>query len=226
MADFGPDVWFGSSPPALVALEGLLARGVASRKMSSVWVESLGVSLGQALDLLAGAVRDCTDELWKSPMWPVPAPEPDHEFLGPDWNPVTDPALRSALARRWVGRRSAPWGVAWHALEVFDYDLNGEFSPWSPPRPFTGHPHWRDLASLPAAWSRPEMLAYAEYCRDRTRNTLAGMTDEKAATPLPPAHRYADQPYARILVALVGHTTEHASQIRQFVTAAGVAPGR
>jgi uncharacterized damage-inducible protein DinB len=68
------------------------------------------------------------------------------------------------------------------------------------------------------------MLAYIDYCRERVRNTLAGMTDENAATPLPPAHRYRGQPRAWIITALVGHATEHASQIRQFITAAGIPP--
>ena len=188
--------------------------------MASIWVESVGRSLEQALDLLAAAVRDCTDELWETTMWQVSAPDPDHELLGPDEKPVTDPAQRSAL----VQRHSTPWGVAWHALECFDYDLNGEFGPWAPPPPFTGHPHWRDLTSLPAAWSRSEMLGYIDYCRERVGNTLAGMTDEKAATPLPPAHRYRGQPHAWIITGAVAHTTEHASQIRQFITAAGIAP--
>ncbi len=188
--------------------------------MASVWVESLGRSFERALDLLAAAVRDCTDGLWETAMWQVSAPDPDAEPLGPDEKPVTGPAQRGAL----VQRHSTPWGVAWHALECFDYDLNGEFGPWAPPPPFTGHPHWRDLTSLPAAWSRSEMLAYIDYCRQRVRNTLADMTDEKAAARLPPAHRYGGQPHAWIITALVGHTTEHASQIQQFVTAAGIAP--
>ena len=34
--------------------------------MTSIWVESLGRGFGEALDLLAAAVRDCTDELWES----------------------------------------------------------------------------------------------------------------------------------------------------------------
>jgi hypothetical protein len=111
--------------------------------------------------------------------------------------------------------------VAWHALEVFDYDLNGEFGPWTPPAPFAGHPHWRDVPRLAAAWSPSEMLGYVEYCRERARATLAGMTDERAARALPAAHRYAGQPHARVIMALVGHTTEHAAQIRQFITTAG-----
>jgi hypothetical protein len=191
--------------------------------MGSIWVESLNRSLEAALDLLAAAVRDCTNELWETGMWQVPAPGPDHQFLGPDWVPVTDPAQRSALVQRWVERRATPWSVAWHALEVFDYDLNGEFGPWAPPPPFTGHPHWRDLSSLADAWSQPEVLGYLNHCRERVNTTLAEMTDEKAATPLPPAHRYGGQPYAGIITGLVGHTTEHAAQIRQFITGAGVA---
>lgn len=193
--------------------------------MASIWVESLGRSFEQALDLLAAAVRDCTDELWETPMWQVPAPGPDHQFLGSDWMPVTDSAQRDTLGQRWVRRRSTPWGVAWHALEGLDYDLNGESGPWAPPPPFTGHPHWRDLPSLTAAWSRSEMLAYIDYCRQQVRSTLAGMTDERAVTPLPPAHRYGGQPHAWVITGLVVHTTEHASQIRQFITAVGVAPG-
>ena len=162
-------------------------------------MESLGRSFEQALDLLAVAVRDCTDELWEAAMWPVPDPGGE--------------------------RRSTPWGVAWHALECLDYDLNGEFGPWAPPPPFTGHPHWRDITILPTAWSQSEMLAYIDYCRQRVGNTLAHMTDEKAARPLPPAHRNRGQPHAWIVTGLVVHTVEHASQIRQFITAAGTVPG-
>ena len=194
--------------------------------MASIWVESLGRSFEQALDLLAAAVRECTDELWKTSMWSVPAPGVDHQFLGADWQPITDAARRGALVERWMSRRSTPWSVAWHALEVLDYDLNGESGAWSPPAPFAGHPHWRDLPSLPAAWSRSEMLGYIDYCRQQVRDALAAMTDEKAATPLPAAHRYGGQPHASIITGLVVHTTEHASQIRQFITSGGTpAPG-
>ena len=67
------------------------------------------------------------------------------------------------------------------------------------------------------------MLGYLDYCRKRVHDTLAGMTDEKAATPLPQAHRYSGQPHAWIITGAVGHTIEHAAQIRQFITAASMA---
>ena len=191
--------------------------------MASIWVVSLARSFEQALDLFAAAVRDCSGDLWETSMWPVP-PDPSRQFLGTDWKPITDAAQRRALDQRWAERYSTPWSVAWHALEVLDYDLNGEFGPWAPPPPFDGHPHWRDLPSLPAAWSRSEVAGYIDYCRQRVGTTLEGMTDEKDATPLPKAHRYGGQPYASIITGLLGHTVEHGSQIRQFVTGAGIPP--
>ena len=190
--------------------------------MTSIWVESLGRNFEVGLALLEGAIRDCTDELWESSMWGVPVRDGAKDLRGPDGHLVTDPVSRHALTQR----HSTPWGVAWHALEVLDYDLTGEFAPWSPPPSFTGKAHWRDLTMLPTAWSRSDLLEYLHYCRERVRETLKGISDEKAATVLPPAHRYRGQPYAWILTALPGHTIEHASQIRQFITAAGMAPDR
>lgn len=78
---------------------------------------------------------------------------------------------------------------------------------------------------LSTAWTRSDLLGYLHYCWQRVQESLKGMTDEKAATLLPPAHRYRGQAYAWILTGIPGHTIEHASQIRQFTTAGG-APGR
>ena len=98
--------------------------------MTPIRVDSLGRTFDQALDLLAAAIHDCTDDLWESNMWEVPADLFGPAPSGPDGKPVTDPTARHALAQR----RSTPWSVAWHALETLDYDLTGEFGPWAPPR--------------------------------------------------------------------------------------------
>lgn len=129
-------------------------------------------------------------------------------------NPVTEPGQRDALIQRW----STPWSVAWHALEVLEYDLAGELEAWAPPLPFTGKPHWQTFTSLTGAWSQVEISGYIEYCRQRVRDTLLDLTGERAALMLPPTHRDAGHPYAWIVTSLIGHTTAHATQIRQFVT--------
>jgi hypothetical protein len=159
-------------------------------------------------------------------MWDVPAPAPGSKFIRSDWTEITDEAENAALAQRWVGRYSTPWSVAWHAVECADYDLNGDFAPWAPPAPFNEHPHWRDLATLSAAWSQGQILAYIDHCRNEVRKTLADMSDERAATPLPASHRYGGQPHAHIIAGMIGHTTEHGSQIRQFITAGASAPAK
>jgi hypothetical protein len=187
--------------------------------MSSIWVESLGRNFEGALDLLEAAIRECPDAWWEASMWEVPARDADAELFGPDGTLVTDPAARLAL----VQRHSTPWSIAWHALEVLDYDLAAELVPWAAPPPFTGKAHWRELTTLPTPWSRSDILGYLFYCRQRVRDTLADMTDAKAATPLPPAHRYHGRPLAWELTSLPLHTVEHAAQIRQFIAAAGVA---
>jgi len=188
--------------------------------VTSVWTASLGHHFDAALDLLANAVNDCSDDLWTSGMWEVPddlfGPEPP----GPDGKPVTAQAERRAL----VQRRSTPWSVAWHALECLDYDLSGEFGPWAPPTPFAGNPHWL-LTALPTPWTQSEIIGYIDYCRQRVRDTLLEFTDETAGTPLPLTHRHHGQVFAWLLTGSVGHTIEHAAQIRQFVTTRRGAPG-
>lgn len=186
--------------------------------MASIWADSVRSSLDEALEQLAAAIAACPDALWVAPMWTVAPLGPEHQFVDSSWRPVLDEARRAELARRWTERRATPWSVAWHALESLDYDLNGEFGPWAPPEPFSGHPHWRDLPTLPAAWTQEELLEYVTYCREAVRTTLEGMTEERAAAPLPAAHRYGGQPHARIIVGMVAHTVEHAAQIRQFVS--------
>ena len=184
--------------------------------MVSIWVESISRSLDEALELLAAAVGDCPDELWSAPMWRVQDSEIVGEVRNVSGDPVTDRLQRDALIQRW----SAPWSVAWHALEVLDYDLTGELAAWAPPPPFVGKPHWRTFTILPVPWTQSEIGEYIDYCRLRVRDKLVGMTEEKAAVMLPPAHRYEGRPYAWVVTSLIGHTTAHAIQIRQFSTTA------
>ena len=166
--------------------------------MSSIWVESLGRTFEHSFRLLEAAIRDCTDDLWVSSMWEVS-----------DGN------------RAYAARRSTPWSVAWHALEVVDYDLTGDFVPFSPPPPFTDKAHWRDLELLPDAWSQRCVLAYIDELRRRVDDALSVLTDEKAATPLPATHRHKGESYAWLLTNIPLHTVEHATQIKQFIDTAG-----
>lgn len=170
--------------------------------MASIWVESLGRHFDYSFGVLEEAIRECSDELWVSSMW---------ELTTEDWRP-------SEGAVAYEARRSTPWSVAWHALEVADYDLTGDLTPFSAPPPFTDKAHWRDLAALPRAWSQAELLAYIDELRRRVHDALSAMTDEKASTPLAATHRHSGQSFAWLVTSIPMHTVEHAAQIQQFIT--------
>ncbi len=97
-----------------------------------------------------------------------------------------------------------------------DYDLASEMIPWTPPPPFAGNPDWQTFTSLPVGWSHSEIAGYVDHCRQRIRDSFGDLTEDAAATLLPATHRYAGKPYAWIVTSLIGHTTAHAMQIRQF----------
>jgi hypothetical protein len=182
--------------------------------VASIWVESLGPNFRTALDLMEAAVQDCADELWHANMWEVPV-DTGGEVRGPDGNLVTDPAKRHALAQRY----GQPWYIAWHALQVLDANLTSYFVPWEPWSAFGGK-GIEDTTTLSTPWSRVDLLGYSDYCRQRVVDALGDLTDERAATPI----GRRGQLYVGRLIDKLGHVIEHGSQIRQFVTAAGVAP--
>lgn len=67
-----------------------------------------------------------------------------------------------------------------------------------------------------------ETLAYVDHCRDKVGRVLAALDEEAAARLVPETHRYGGRPYGTLVGSLPLHTVEHATQIRQFLTAAGV----
>jgi hypothetical protein len=165
--------------------------------VTNPFVASLADNFTQSLRLLEAALRDCPDELWETDLWP---------------DAPTGPSQHGGL------EGSAPWFLAYHALTCLDYDLTGELGPWAPPTPFDDNT-W----SMPnRVFTRDELLGYVDYCRERVRTTLASLTDELAATPVPAHHRHHPRPYGTLVGGMPLHTTEHAAQIRQFLTGAGV----
>jgi hypothetical protein len=166
--------------------------------VANPFVQSMASNFEEALRLLEAALTDCPDDLWETDLWPEEAP--------------TGPSPHGGL------HGSAPWFLAYHALLTLDYDLAAEFEPWEPPQPFDENTY----AFPDRMFTRPELLGYIDYCRERVRHTLDALTEDAAARPLPGAHRYHGMPYGVIVGSVPLHVLEHASQIRQFLTAAGV----
>lgn len=166
--------------------------------VANPFVQSMASNFEQALRLMEAALTDCPDDLSETDLWPDEAP--------------TAPTPHGGL------HGSAPWFLAYHALLTLDYDLTAEFEPWKPPQPFDENTY----ASPNRAFTNAELLGYIDYCRRRVRRTLDALTEDAAARPLPGAHRYHGTLYGVIVGGMPLHVIEHASQIRQYLTAAGV----
>src|SRR5215469_575124 len=166
--------------------------------MSNTFVQSMAHNFEQALRLMEAALTDCPDELWPADLWPDEAP--------------TGPGPYGGL------HGSAPWFLGYHSLLTLDYDLAAEFEPWAPPQPFYDNTY----AFPNRVFTKVELLEYVDWCRGRARQTLDGLTEEMAERPLPSAHRYHGTLFGVIVGGIPLHVVEHASQIRQFLTASGV----
>ena len=163
-------------------------------------MQGLADNYEYALRHMEEALRDCPDRLWTTDLWPDEAPA----------GPSRDGGLRG----------SAPWYLAHHALLHLDYDIGGGFEPWQPAPPFD-----ECVGANPTrVFTKQELLGYVDWCRTRVRATLDSLTEERAARPLPKSHRYTGTLYGATVAIIPLHVLEHAEQIRQFLTAAGVKP--
>jgi hypothetical protein len=169
-----------------------------AERVQNTFAQSLAHNFDEALRLMDAALADCPDDLWQTDLWPDEAP--------------TGPAPYGGL------HGSAPWFLGYHALSCLDYDLAAESEPWRPPAPFDDNTY----AFPNRVFTRPELLGCVDWCRDRVRHTLDAFTDEMVAAPVPEAHRKHGTPFGVLVGSLPLHVVEHASQIRQFLTAEGV----
>jgi hypothetical protein len=161
-------------------------------------VQSMARNFEEALLLMEAAISDCPDSLWERDLWPDEAPRAPTSYGG----------LHG----------SAPWFLAYHALFTLDYDLTSEFETWTPPQPFDDNSY----AFPNRVFTRDELLVYVDYCGDRARRTLVDRFEERAARPLPDAHRDHGTLFGVVVGGIPLHVIAHASQIRQFLTASGV----
>lgn len=166
--------------------------------MPNTAVQSLTHNFEEALRLMEAALADCPEDLWQTDLWPDEAP--------------TRPGPHGGL------HGSAPWFLGYHALSCLDYDLTGEFEPWRPPEPFDDN----TFAYPNRVFTKPELLGYVDWCRGRVGHTLDALTEEMLTRPLPSAHRMHGMLFGVLIGSLPLHVVEHASQVRQFLTAAGV----
>ena len=145
---------------------------------------------GAAIDMFGGALRDCPEDLWEQQLW---GDQPD----------------------QWVASGFGTyWYLCYHTLFWLDLYLTGAEEGFQPPAPFD-LVEMEDNETLPRVYSKEELLGYLEICRQRTRDTIAGLTTEEAARLC--RFAWGEVPFAELLLYTLRHVQEHASQLSMFL---------
>ena len=152
--------------------------------------EMIWRQFGAAMDMFGDTLRDCPDALWEKNLW---NDQPD----------------------QWVASGfSAFWYLGYHTLFWLDLYLTGAEEGFTPPAPF-------DLVerepneTLPRTYTRAELLAYLETCRQKCHAVVVGMTDEQAARLC--RFGWGELTFAELLLYNLRHVQEHGAHLRMFL---------
>lgn len=158
--------------------------------MSIINNEMLWRQFEVAITEFGKALSNCPDELWERKLW-------------------TD------QADQWVAAGfSAFWYLGYHTLFWLDLYLTGAEEGFAPPHPF-------DLVemeaneSLPRTYSRQELLAYWDYCRQKCQETVLNMTTEQAYRIC--YFPWGQLPFAELQLYNMRHVQEHSAQLHLFL---------
>ena len=106
------------------------------------------------------------------------------------------------------------WYLGYHALFWLDLYLTGTEEGFAPPAPF-------DLTemeageALPRTYTREELLDYLEYCREKCKKIIGGMSDEEAGRMC--RFPWGEMPFAELQLYNLRHVQEHGAQLRMFL---------
>jgi hypothetical protein len=154
---------------------------------------------------------DGMDEFWKGILWRQFGAAMD----------MFENALRACSAELWDRRMwvqypefSEFWYVAFHTLFWVDLYLDGAVDGFQPPAPFPTS-ELEAGALPPRQYSQDELLAYLEHCRRKCRETIAGLTDEKARRIC--KFPWGELCFAELLIDNLRHVQEHGAQLSMFL---------
>ncbi len=168
--------------------------------MDTYWRTLLWKQFGAAIDMLDNAVIACPDSLWRQPVW-------------------HDPSVPS--------QRTEIWYVAYHALFWLDVYLFGSEEGFTPPAPYTLVEQEDAAGPVPEQpYSKDDVRGYLAYVRQKCRDTIEAMTDERARQPVNFGWMREGEivTYYELQLYSMRHIQEHAAQLSLVLGQHGV-PG-
>ncbi len=107
------------------------------------------------------------------------------------------------------------WYMSYHTLFFLDFYLKANPESFQPPTPFT-------LSELDPAgvmperiYSKEELLGYLEYCREKCRNLILTMSEERATERF--ALGRVDLSIAELMLYNLRHVQHHAAQLNMIL---------
>lgn len=166
--------------------------------MNSTWKTSLWQQFGAAIDDLDSALRACPDALWRARLWHEPEVE---SFFLPEF-----------------------WYVVYHALFWLDLYLTGAEEGFVPPEPFLLVEQNEDGPLPERPYTKNQLQAYLNDCRQRCQTTIESLTDETAQRRC--RFSWGEVTFAELLLYNMRHVVGHAAQLNLMLGQnTGSAPG-
>ena len=155
-----------------------------ANEADTFWRTILWQQLGAAIDTLEAAMQACPDEVWCD------------SSKSPEW-----------VSRDVVGF----WYLVYHALFFLDFYLSDSAEGFSPPEPFN-RDELNPAGLLPERpYTKGELQAYLEHCREKCRAVLEALTEQKARQRC--GFERLDLSTAELLLFSMRHVQHHAAQL-------------
>lgn len=153
--------------------------------MNLPWQTIIWQQFGAAIDDLANTLHACPDELWRARLWDNPDAE---QFFLPEY-----------------------WYVVYHTLFWLDLYLTGAEEGFVPPAPFALIEQ-DENGPIPAQpYTKAELAAYLQACRQRCQATIAALTE--AAAQRRCRFGWGEVSFAELLLYNMRHVSGHAAQL-------------
>jgi hypothetical protein len=165
--------------------------------MDPIYRTAIWNQFGATIDMFEKAIRACPDDLWLETMWENHSDPPGF---------------------------SQCWYIVYHTLFWLDLYLSGSVDGFFPPPPYALDE--LDPAGLlpDRVYSRDELLAYLEYCRQKCWSIVETLTDERATHLC--KFRWGEISFVELLLYNTRHVQEHTAQLNLFLgKKTGWAPG-
>ena len=114
------------------------------------------------------------------------------------------------------------WYLTFHNLFWLDRYFEPIEVEHRPPAPFTLDEIDPKGIYPDRTYTKEELLQYLDYGRDKVRNALAALDDERAAKPSGVPRLQMSQ--LELYLYSLRHTTHHTAQLQQLIRQGGVAP--